>query len=202
MIDEELINAIANREDEHPALARLIELGRKKSFVTIDDILTFFPEAEQDVDQLEEAFAALISAGIPYVDDVTTGTPTEDELVAVKEEETEEDTHRAIAVDDNYLANIDTDDTIGLYLKEVGRVPLLTATEEVQLAQRIERGRMAREELAKGNVTTHRRSEIQLLIEDGWLAREHLITANSRLGISVAKKNMGRGLQYLDLIRE
>lgn len=123
MIDEELINAIANRDDEHPALARLIELGRQKSFVTIDDILSFFPEAEQDVDQLEEAFAALISAGIPYVDDVTIGTPTEDELTAVEEEEVEEETRRAVVVDDNYLANIDTDDTIGLYLKEVGRVP-------------------------------------------------------------------------------
>ncbi len=202
MIDEELINAIANREDEHPALARLIELGRQKSFVTIDDILGFFPEAEQDTDQLEEAFAALISAGIPYVDDVTTGTPTEDELTAVEEEETEEETRRAVVVDDNYLANIDTDDTIGLYLKEVGRVPLLTAEEEVQLAQRIERGRLAREELARGNVTLRHRAELQMLIEDGWLAREHLITANSRLVISVAKKYMGRGVPFLDLIQE
>jgi RNA polymerase primary sigma factor len=201
MIDEEMINAIANREDEHPALARLIELGRQKSFVTIDDILSFFPEAEQDVDQLEEAFAALISAGIPYVDDVTTGTPTEDELTAV-EEEVEEEARRAVVVDDNYLANIDTDDTIGLYLKEVGRVPLLTAEEEVQLAQRIERGRLAREELAKLNGSLRRRAELQMLIEDGWLAREHLITANSRLVISVAKKYMGRGVPFLDLIQE
>jgi RNA polymerase primary sigma factor len=202
MIDEELINAIANREDEHPALARLIELGRQKSFVTIDDILSFFPEAEQDVDQLEEAFAALISAGIPYMDDVTVGAPTEDELTAVEEEETEEETHRAVVVDDNYLANIDTDDTIGLYLKEVGRVPLLTAEEEVQLAKRIEQGRLAREELARGNISIRRRGELQMHIEDGWLAREHLITANSRLVISVAKKYMGRGVPFLDLIQE
>jgi RNA polymerase primary sigma factor len=202
MIDEELINAIANREDEHPALARLIELGRQKSFVTIDDILSFFPEAEQDVDQLEEAFAALISAGIPYMDDVTVGAPTEDELTAVEEEEAEEETHRAVVVDDNYLANIDTDDTIGLYLKEVGRVPLLTAVEEVQLAKRIEQGRLAREELARGNVSLRRRGELQMHIEDGWLAREHLITANSRLVISVAKKYMGRGVPFLDLIQE
>ena len=202
MIDEELINAIANREDEHPALSRLIELGRQKSFVTIDDILSFFPEAEQDVDQLEEAFAALISAGIPYVDDVTVGAPTEDEITAVEEEEVEEETHRAVAVDDNYLANIDTDDTIGLYLKEVGRVPLLTAEEEVQLAKRIEQGRLAREELARGNISIRRRGELQMHIEDGWLAREHLITANSRLVISVAKKYMGRGVPFLDLIQE
>ena len=55
-------------------------------------------------------------------------------------------------------------------------------TEEVQLAQRIERGRTAREELAKGNATARRRSDLRKLIEDGWAAREHLITANSRLG--------------------
>jgi RNA polymerase primary sigma factor len=201
MIDDELLNAIDDHEEEHPAIARLIEMGRQKSYITIDDILNFFPEAEQDVDQLEEAFAALISAGIPYVDDTVGSGPSEEELV-VEEEEVEEEVRRTMTVDDNYLANIDTDDTIGLYLKEVGRVPLLTAEEEVELAQRIERGRLAREELAKGNVTPRRRQELQRLIEDGWKAREHLITANSRLVISVAKKYMGRGVPFLDLIQE
>jgi RNA polymerase primary sigma factor len=200
MIDEELLSGIEDREDQHPAIARLIELGRQKSYVTIDDILQFFPEAEQDVDQLEEAFAALMSAGIPYVEDTAIGGPPEEELV--DDEEVEEEARRVLSADDNYLANIDTDDTIGLYLKEVGRVPLLTAVEEVELAQRIERGRLAREEMARGNVTPHRRQELQRLIEDGWAAREHLITANSRLVISVAKKYMGRGVPFLDLIQE
>ena len=201
MIDEELLNDMEEQE-EHPAIARLIELGRQKSFVTIDDILSLFPEAEQDVDQLEEAFAALISAGIPYVDETTVGPGPTDEELAEEEEESEEEGGHELSTDDNYLANIDTDDTIGLYLKEVGRVPLLTAEEEVELAQRIERGRLAREELAKGNVTNRRRQELQRLIEDGWAAREHLITANSRLVISVAKKYMGRGVPFLDLIQE
>jgi len=199
MIDEDLLSAIEDREEEHPAIARLIELGRQKSYVTIDDILSFFPEAETDVDQLEEAFAALISAGIAYVDEPLVAGPTDEELV---EEEIEEESHRDLSVDDNYLANIDTDDTIGLYLKEVGRVPLLTAQEEVDLAQRIEAGRLAREELARGNVSPRRRADLQRLIEDGWAAREHLITANSRLVISVAKKYMGRGVPFLDLIQE
>ncbi|MBI9047704.1 MAG: RNA polymerase sigma factor region1.1 domain-containing protein, partial [Anaerolineaceae bacterium] len=62
-------------EDEYPAIARLVEIGRQKSYVTIDDVLHFFPEAEQDVEQLEEAFAALMSAGIPYLEDVPAEEP-------------------------------------------------------------------------------------------------------------------------------
>ncbi|HMV30332.1 MAG TPA: RNA polymerase sigma factor region1.1 domain-containing protein, partial [Anaerolineales bacterium] len=99
-------------EEEYSAIARLIELGRQKSFVTLDDILHFFPEAEQDVEQLEEAFSALLSAGIPFVEESMTPEPTEDELVAV-EESGEAEPEPDLALDD-YLANIDTDDTIGL----------------------------------------------------------------------------------------
>lgn len=191
---------LVEEEEEFPAIARLVELGRQKGYITLDDILHFFPEAEQDVEQLEEAFSALLSAGIPFVEDANLTEPSEDELVAVESsEDTEPEADPAL---DDYLANIDTDDTIGLYLKEVSRVPLLTATEEVSLAQRIERGRTAREELAKGKVTPRRRTELRSFIEDGWSAREHLITANSRLVISVAKKYMGRGVPFLDLIQE
>src|SRR5512137_2025220 len=198
MMDDALLNVV-DEDEEYPAIARLIELGRQKSYVTIDDILHFFPEAEQDVEQLEEAFAALMSAGVPYLEDVPAEEPTDEDLEDETKEE-EDGITRGIRLDD--LANIDTDDTIGLYLKEVSRVPLLTAEEEVELAQRIERGRMAREELARGNVSNRRRIELRKLIEDGWAAREHLITANSRLVISVAKKYMGRGVPFLDLIQE
>ncbi len=196
-MDKPIISLLDDDEEEFPAIARLIELGRQKSYVTIDDILQFFPEAEQDVEQLEETFAALMSAGIPYVEDEVIHEEPSDEDLIVEEEVTEA---KAATGDD--LENIDTDDTIGLYLKEVSRVPLLNAEEEVELAQRIERGRMAREELARGNVNSRRRMELRKLIEDGWAAREHLITANSRLVISVAKKYMGRGVPFLDLIQE
>ncbi len=197
-MDKPIINLLDDDEEEYPAIARLIELGRQKTYVTIDDILHFFPEAEQDVEQLEETFAALMSAGIPYVEDeILHEEPSEEELAVAEDETT---ASKGQAVDD--LENIDTDDTIGLYLKEVSRVPLLNAEEEVELAQRIERGRMAREELARGNVNNRRRLELRKLIEDGWAAREHLITANSRLVISVAKKYMGRGVPFLDLIQE
>ena len=105
-------------------------------------------------------------------------------------------------VPDDYLANIDISDTIGLYFKEASRVPLLSATEEGELVRCIENGRMARVELAGGKVSSPRRIELRKLIEDGWSAREHLITANSRLVISIAKKHMGRGVPFLDLIQE
>lgn len=197
---EDLLNIDVDEEDDdenYPAIARLIELGRQKSYVTIDDILALFPDAEQDVEQLEEAFSALLSAGIPYSEESNLEEPPEEEIDLAEEEN---EIIPNISMDD--LANIDTDDTIGLYLKEVSRVPLLTADEEVELAQRIERGRMAREELARVNVTPERRLELRKSIEDGWSAREHLITANSRLVISVAKKYMGRGVPFLDLIQE
>lgn len=178
--------------DENPAIEPLIELGRDRGYITIDDILAAFPEAERDLDQLEDTFAALLAAGITYIDEAEDGDePRDEELVATSPKPEE-----------SSLDVIDTDDTVGLYLKEVGRVPLLTAKEEVNLAKRIESGRRAREVLARGVKSDVQRRTLRMLIEDGWAAREHLVTANSRLVISVAKKYMGRGVPFLDLIQE
>ena len=176
---------------ENPILAQLLELGKVQGYVTSDDILAAFPDAERDLDQLEEVYAALLRKNIRYLDEA----PDEDD--AQDEELTEIEKIRE--KDKNDLAQIDADDSVGLYLKEVGRVPLLTAEQEVSLSKRIERGRKAREAMAGGDSD---RASLRLFIEDGWAAREHLITANSRLVISVAKKYMGRGVPFLDLIQE
>jgi len=96
---------------------------------------------------LEEAFSALLSAGVAFVEDAPDNEAPGNELDAVEEIETGPGPDLVL---DDYLANIDTYDSIGLYLKEASRVPLLTATEEVVLAKRIEHGRMACEELARG----------------------------------------------------
>jgi RNA polymerase primary sigma factor len=182
------------------ALARLVALGREQGYITFDDIVELLPDTEQDVEQLDEAFAALINAGIPYTEEA----PEQEQAGHVGEEKEEINDAEAELPppEEDLLANIDVADTIGLYLKEAARIPLLTANEESELAQRIERGRMAREELARGNVSPHRHNELHQLIRDGWIAREHLITANSRLVISVAKKYIGRGVPFLDLIQE
>ncbi len=185
-------------EEEHPGIGQLVELGKERGYVTIDDILSIFPEVERDIDQLEDAYAALISAGVNIHDDERKDETDE----SAQDESTDQNGSAAELEEENYLSAVDTDDTVGLYLKEVGRVPLLTAEEEVSLAKRIERGRTARENLAENSVSLTKRREYQMLIEDGWAAREHLITANSRLVISVAKKYMRRGVPFLDLIQE
>jgi RNA polymerase primary sigma factor len=96
----------------------------------------------------------------------------------------------------------DPKDPVSLYFREVNKVPLLTHEEEISLAKRIEAGREARSLIAKGPVSEKRKAELKRLIDDGWAAREHLITANFRLVISVAKKYIGRGVPFLDLIQD
>jgi len=191
-------STVPNEDSQSLAINRLLEFGKKKTYVTDDDILRFFPEAEEYPEQLEDAYTALDNAGISVSDEApSTEEPDEEELTNTLTEEEDE----PLPTDD--LANIDTDDTIGLYLKEVSRVPLLNnIEEEVVLAKRIEAGREARAELAKSNISAARRQELYEMIKDGAAARDHLITANSRLVISVAKKYMGRGVPFLDLIQE
>jgi RNA polymerase primary sigma factor len=97
----------------------------------------------------------------------------------------------------------ETADSIRLYLREIGRVPLLTAADEVSLAQRMEGGL---ESLAKaetnGKGSTDGQEKLQLSIRDGQRAKDHLIEANLRLVVSIAKRYVGRGLAFLDLIQE
>ncbi|MDF1501171.1 MAG: sigma-70 family RNA polymerase sigma factor [Anaerolineales bacterium] len=180
-------------ELENPIVEQLIDLGKEQGYLVLDDILAAFPEAEEDLEQLDEAYAALTQVGIKILDD---GTDGQVDPRNGDNEQTETE------FEESLLSTVDIDDGVGIYLKEVGRVPLLTAEQEVDLAKRIERGREARESMVIGTLSTKRKSELRHHIEDGWAAREHLITANSRLVISVAKKYMGRGVPFLDLIQE
>ena len=97
-----------------------------------------------------------------------------------------------------------SDDPIGIYLKEMSRVPLLAADEEMEVAIRIEKGRRARRKVdsLQGRSTAFDRRKYNPVIEDGILAREQLIKANTRLVVSIAKRFMGRGVAFLDLIQE
>jgi RNA polymerase primary sigma factor len=97
-----------------------------------------------------------------------------------------------------------TNDPVSLYLKEMGCVPLLSAAQEVSLAQRIERGRQAHMEFLRLNPSPsqERRHELEDTIMDAQLAREELILANTRLVVSIARRYQGRGIPFLDLIQE
>ena len=103
--------------------------------------------------------------------------------------------------DERVLLDLASSDTVGLYLKEMARVPLLSNDEEVALARRLEAGLAAQRRLKKNPASPHA-LEWQLVYQDGLSAREHLIKANTRLVVSIAKKYMTRGVPFLDLIQE
>ncbi len=172
-------------------LNRLLTLGRTQGHVTYDDVLRLVPEAENNMEQVEDIFAALFEHGI--------------EVGQVREEESDDMTEmdaEAIEEENFDLSQIEIDDSISLYLKEIGRVPLLTAEEEVSLAKRMEKGRDSRRKLAQGIDDWEERERLLWQVRDGQAAQEHLIKANSRLVVSVAKKYVGRGVPFLDLIQE
>jgi RNA polymerase primary sigma factor len=173
------------------AQQHLLQLGRTKGFVSYDDVLKVMPEVENNIEQLEDIFASLFEQGIGVGQKPENEEEEPEELVDTGEEEEEFD-----------LSQIEIDDSISLYLKEIGRVPLLTAEEEVDLAKRMEKGRNARLKLSDGMEDWEERERLLSLVRDGQAAQEHLIKANSRLVVSVAKKYVGRGVPFLDLIQE
>jgi RNA polymerase primary sigma factor len=177
-----------NRVDE------LLERAELQGFLTTDDILEVLPEAEDSLEQLEEIFIRVHEAGIEVCDDKSKSIDDAD----VGDGDWDQD-------DFGDLSDVSADDTVGLYLKEMARVPLLSTEEEIRLARKVERGRKAIRALtrvSKNGNDPNERVRLEKQIEQGQLAREHLIKANTRLVVSIAKKYMGRGVPFLDLIQE
>jgi RNA polymerase primary sigma factor len=185
---------------------QLVAQGEKQGYITYDDILSLIPAVEHNVELLEDLLDALGEAGI----EVVSTTPAEEAAKNGQEAEISEETldprvlYQDLIQDAGYQQALDTDDVVGLYLKEAGRVPLLTAEEEVALAKRMEAGKLAEDQLKeyRANLSPDEIGELEALIEDGENAQEYLVRANSRLVISVAKKYIGRGVHFLDLIQE
>jgi len=192
---------ISDTEDKtykNSAIRRLIQHAGKRGYVSLEDVLGVIPEAELDKELLEEVLGAVSEAGIAYYEEEP---ESEAENPGSEKLPDSSDTSDEEVIEDD-LKDIEANDMVRLYVREATRVPLLTAEDERDLAQRIEMGRMAQQELARGNTSAKRLKELRQLIEDGWAARERLIRANSRLVISVARKYLGHGLPLLDLIQE
>ena len=144
-------------------MRQLVELGRRRGYVTYEEIQEAVPQVEHTLDEYDKIYGMLGDLEIKVVDDP-------------KEAEKEKEEEEAEPVELEPLEGVSIDDPVRMYLKEIGKVPLLSSADEVKLAKRMERGD-----------------------ED---AKRRLIEANLRLVVSIAKKYVGRGMLFLDLIQE
>ena len=177
-------------------VVELLDKAEVQGYLTTDDILDLLPQAEETLEQLEEIFISLYEAGVEVYDSQDVEAEVgRSPSVAVSGHDTNDD--------GTYdLSGISSDDTVGLYLREMARVPLLETEEEVRLAKALEAGLKAQEVLGHDGSDPQEREELERRVKEGLAAREHLIKANTRLVVSIAKKYIGRGVPFLDLIQE
>jgi len=174
-------------------LSMLLEKADVQGYLTTEDLMEFYPDVSQDAEHIESVVVALRRQGVEVLDsDSDIDTLDSDSRLDTSDFDTFSN-----------LETISSDDTIGLYLKEMSRVPLLGIEEEMSIAKSIELGRKCQSELdSDTNTSPEHYQELIIAVDDGIQAREHLIKANTRLVVSVAKRYMGRGVPFLDLIQE
>jgi len=126
-----------------------------------------------------------------------------DDIVAEEEEDLEDIAKEAAAENlEELQKTIAIDDPVRMYLKEIGKVQLLSADEELELAQQMEAGKVAKEKITNKRLGDKKKAEYQSEIDKGEYAKQKLCEANLRLVVSIAKRYVGRGMQFLDLIQE
>ncbi len=153
---------------------QLIDLGKKRGVLTYKEIMEKMSSFEQDSQQIDEFFERLGEQGVEVINE--NDVDDEEDILFSHEEESSEDESELLDDDLSVPPGVKINDPVRMYLKEIGRVPLLSAEEEVELAKRIEQG----DEEAK----------------------RRLAEANLRLVVSIAKRYVGRGMLFLDLIQE
>lgn len=163
-------NASPSDDKKSAAFKKLIEKGKQVGHLSTQDIDTLIVDLDLDVDELEKLNEQIDAANISIIDDFSAEALDGISLEVDLPKET--DAAETVAVNDNAAM----DDPVKVYLKEIGRVPLLTPEEEIELAIRIS--------------------------EDDQEAKKRLAEANLRLVVSIAKRYVGRGMQFLDLIQE
>src|SRR5690606_11761574 len=181
--------------NETLVIQELMNRADQRGYVTFEDVLELLDEDSDDVNAIEAVLDELDELGIELRQDV----PDDDIDQREREFEAEEETHDPGVGDINAVS---ADDPVGLYFRQMAQEPLLTAQEEIGLAKRIEAGRAAMARLAEVEVGSEEYERLQQIIADGQAAREHLGRANTRLVVSIAKRYMGQGLPFPDLIQE
>ncbi|QVK20265.1 RNA polymerase sigma factor RpoD [Mycoplasmatota bacterium] len=194
----------------------LLEKGKKEGFITIADIKLVFEteseEFEKFIDQINKLDIDVVNESdlIDYALesdnfnleslDIDEHELAEDEIVKDLESEYQKS---KLA---NFVDFVKTDDPVRMYLKEIGQVDLLSSEEEIKIAKRVRAGLTAQskiDELApEGRLTDSVREKLDNIVRRGDFAKNHLVEANLRLVVSIAKKHVGKGLQFLDLIQE
>lgn len=167
---------------------QLLEKGRKSGVLTQSEISDALHEqTEITAEQLDDIYTTLGKLNVEIVADID-ADDTDNHTIETDEDEDEVSSEKKIAIDLSVDSGVNIDDPVRMYLKEIGRVPLLSADEEIVLAKQIEAG-------AQEDATY---KDIQLSKK----AKKKLVDANLRLVVSIAKRYVGRGMLFLDLIQE
>ena len=167
---------------------QLLEKGRKSGVLTQSEISDALHEqTEITAEQLDDIYTTLGKLNVEIVADID-ADDTDNHTIETDEDEDEVSSEKKISIDLSVDSGVNIDDPVRMYLKEIGRVPLLSADEEIVLAKQIEAG-------AQEDATY---KDIQLSKK----AKKKLVDANLRLVVSIAKRYVGRGMLFLDLIQE
>jgi RNA polymerase primary sigma factor len=184
------LTVLPNGPSPAEQLTDLVALGRERGSLTMADVMVALDRADLPPEAIDAAVRALADEGVDVLD-----VPAEDDEADLRQAE------RVASAEGGRRAA--TSDLVRIYLREIGRVPLLTAEDEVELAKTIEAGLFAEEKLGGGfPLLGAMHSDLVLLVGEGVRAKQRLIEANLRLVVSIAKRYIGRGLVFLDLIQE
>ncbi len=181
---------------------RITRAAKAEGSITAADLADKLSTLDLTPDETDAVYQRLMELGVDVVEDEIIEEEEEEEVEPVAAPDADEDRVRARREVDMAL-KAPTNDPVRMYLKEIGRVALLTAQEEVSLAKRIEQGVLADARLASPDeLNDDERIELRWLSSDGARAKRHLVEANLRLVVSIAKRYVGRGMAFLDLIQE